>query len=113
MTPWEVIGVLIANVIQNPYLHRWCYWYDIGSGLYRGLWISIEFISGYIGGSVLERLLGHPKRETFVITALVRSVDKAKALNTLGVNTVVASLSDLDKLTEHASASNVVINTVF
>jgi len=73
--------------------------------------IFITGATGFIGGAVLERLLGHPKRDTFVITALVRSVDKAKTLNTLGVNTVVASLSDLDKLTEHASASNVIINT--
>ena len=67
---------------------------------------------GYIGGSVLQRLLDHPKRDTFEITALVRSVDKAKLLNALGVNTVVASLSDLDKLTELAAASDVVIHTV-
>ena len=67
---------------------------------------------GYIGGSVLQRLPDHPKRDTFEITALVRSVDKAKLLNTLGVNTVVASLSDLDKLTELAAASDVVIHTV-
>ena len=57
-------------------------------------------------------MLDHPKRDTFEITALVRSVDKAKLLNTLGVNTVVASLSDLDKLTELAAASDVVIHTV-
>ena len=67
---------------------------------------------GYIGGSVLQRLLDHPKKDTFEITALVRSVDKAKLLNTLGINTVVASLADLDKLTELAAASDVVIHTV-
>jgi D-arabinose 1-dehydrogenase-like Zn-dependent alcohol dehydrogenase len=67
---------------------------------------------GYIGGSVLQRLLAHPKRDTFEITALVRSPDKAKLLNTFGVNTVVASLSDHDRLTELAAASNVVIQTV-
>jgi nucleoside-diphosphate-sugar epimerase len=67
---------------------------------------------GYIGGSVLQRLLDHPERDTFEITALVRSIDKAKLLNTLGINTVVASLADLDKLTEFAAASDVVIHTV-
>ena len=36
----------------------------------------------------------------------------AKLLNTLGVSTVVASLSDYDKITELAAAANVVINTV-
>jgi hypothetical protein len=34
-------------------------------------------------------------------------------LNTLGVNTVVASLSDFEKITELVAASNVVVNTVF
>jgi uncharacterized protein YbjT (DUF2867 family) len=67
---------------------------------------------GYIGGSVLQRLLNHPRRDAFEITALVRSVDKAKVLNTLGVNTVVASLLDFDKVAELAANSNVVINTV-
>lgn len=33
-------------------------------------------------------------------------------LNTLGVNTVVASLSDFDKVTELAANANVVINIV-
>ncbi|KAH9041644.1 hypothetical protein EDB85DRAFT_2071888 [Lactarius pseudohatsudake] len=73
--------------------------------------IFITGATGYIGGSVLQRLLDHPKSDTFEITALVRSVDKAKLLNTLGVNTVVASLSDLDKLTELAAASDVIIHT--
>jgi nucleoside-diphosphate-sugar epimerase len=74
--------------------------------------INAKRFLGYIGGSVLQRLLNHPKRESFEITALVRSADKAKLLNTLGVKTVVASLSDLDRLTELAAASDIVIHTV-
>ncbi|KAI9439805.1 hypothetical protein H4582DRAFT_1549586 [Lactarius indigo] len=74
-------------------------------------YIFITGATGYIGGSVLQRLLVHPKRDTFEITALVRSADKAKLLNTLGINTAVASLSDLDKLTELAAASDVIIHT--
>lgn len=73
--------------------------------------IFITGATGYIGGSVVQRLLDHPKRDTFEITALVRNVDKAKLLNTLGINTAVASLSDLDKLTELAAAADVVIHT--
>ena len=80
---------------------------QFGTHAKRNIWAL-----GYIGGSVLQLLLDHPKKDTFEITALVRSVDKAKLLNTLGVNTVVASLSDLDKLTEVAAASDVVIHTV-
>ena len=70
-------------------------------------------ISGYIGGTVLQRLLAHPKRDTFEITTLVRNADKAKLLNTLGVNTIVASLSDFDKVAEASANSDVVINLVF
>lgn len=66
-----------------------------------------------MGGSFLQILLDHPKRDTFEITAVVRNSDKAKLLNTVGVNTVVASLSDYDKVTELAAAANVVINTVY
>ncbi|KAF8501570.1 hypothetical protein F5888DRAFT_1608771 [Russula emetica] len=66
--------------------------------------------TGYVGGTVLQRLLAHPKRDTFEITALVRDADKAKLLNTLGVNTVIASLSDFDKVAEVSANSDVVIN---
>lgn len=73
--------------------------------------IFLTGATGYIGGSVLQRLLDHPKRDTMGITALVRNVDKAKLFNTLGINTVVASLLDHDKLTELTAASDVVIHT--
>ncbi|KAI0303684.1 hypothetical protein B0F90DRAFT_1708142 [Multifurca ochricompacta] len=73
--------------------------------------ILLTGATGYIGGSVLQRLLDHPKRDTFEITALVRSVDKADRLNALGVNTSVASLSDHEKISEFVAASNVVIHT--
>ena len=69
-------------------------------------------MSGYVGGTVLQRYLAHPKRDTFEITALVRNADKAKLLNTLGVKTVIASLSDFDKLAEASAKSDVVINLV-
>ncbi|KAH9052953.1 hypothetical protein EDB83DRAFT_2619944 [Lactarius deliciosus] len=73
--------------------------------------IFITGATGYIGGSVLQRLLDHPKSDTFEITALVRNADKATLLNTVGVNTAVASLSDLDKVTELAAASDIIIHT--
>jgi len=66
--------------------------------------------TGYIGGAVLQRLLDHPKSSSFQITALVRSEEKAKKLNTLGVKTAVGSLDDLDKLSELASEAEVVIH---
>jgi putative NADH-flavin reductase len=78
----------------------------------RTKYLAHQLASGYIGGTVLQRLLDHPKRDAFEITAVVRNADKAKVLNTLGVNTVVASLFDYDKVTELAAVSNVVINVV-
>ena len=41
---------------------------------------STCIIPGYLGGSVLSRLLAHPSRDTFEITAIVRSAEKAKKL---------------------------------
>ncbi|TFL01459.1 hypothetical protein BDV98DRAFT_593342 [Pterulicium gracile] len=50
--------------------------------------------TGYIGGTVLERLLNHPDVSRFDITAIVRSVEKAEKLNKLGLDVIVGSHSD-------------------
>ncbi|KAH9903078.1 NAD-P-binding protein [Cubamyces lactineus] len=74
--------------------------------------IFLTGATGYIGGSVLGRLLSHPKAADFEITALVRNADKAKALETqFGVKTVLGSLQDLDKLADLAASAQVTINT--
>ncbi|KAI0351703.1 NAD-P-binding protein [Trametes cingulata] len=66
--------------------------------------------TGYIGGSILQRLLNHPKREQFEITALVRNAQKAKQLeSSFGVKTVLGSLQDLDKLSSLAENAHIVI----
>ncbi|KAI0360216.1 NAD-P-binding protein [Trametes cingulata] len=68
--------------------------------------------TGYIGGSVLQRLLDHPDHENFDITALVRNAEKAKLLETrFGVKTVLGSLQDLDKLSALTENAHVVIHT--
>jgi D-arabinose 1-dehydrogenase-like Zn-dependent alcohol dehydrogenase len=67
---------------------------------------------GYIGGSVLTRLLNHPKSETFSIRALVRSTDKATKLKAFGVDAVVGSHSDSDLLTTLSSQADVVFTCV-
>ncbi|KAI0368804.1 NAD-P-binding protein [Pilatotrama ljubarskyi] len=68
--------------------------------------------TGYIGGAVLQRLLQHPHRENFEISALVRNVEKAKLLvREFGVRTVVGSLQDSDKLKSLAENAHVVIHT--
>ncbi|CDO74490.1 hypothetical protein BN946_scf184979.g45 [Trametes cinnabarina] len=61
--------------------------------------IFLTGATGYIGGSVLERLLKHPNANTFDITVLVRNAEKAKILESkFGVRVVVGAHQDLDKL---------------
>ncbi|CAA7258837.1 unnamed protein product [Cyclocybe aegerita] len=71
-------------------------------------------VTGYIGGSVLSRLLKHKDAASFHITALVRSADKAEKLKTLGVDTIIGSYTDEDLtfLKEAASKADVVITAV-
>ncbi|EIW52407.1 NAD-P-binding protein [Trametes versicolor FP-101664 SS1] len=72
--------------------------------------IFLAGATGYIGGSILQRLLAHPNKQNFEITALVRSADKAKRLESeFGVKTVIGSLQDLDKLEALAENAHVVI----
>ncbi|KAH9929443.1 uncharacterized protein B0H18DRAFT_211618 [Fomitopsis serialis] len=66
--------------------------------------------TGYIGGSVLNRLLQHPNADNFDITVPVRSPEKAKLLEQLGVKTEIASLSDHDKIESLASRAHVIFN---
>ena len=67
---------------------------------------------GYIGGAVLYRLLQHPSAKTFDITALVRSPEKAKKLESFGVKGVVGSLDDYDLVEDLVSKAHVIIDTV-
>ncbi|KAF9043628.1 NAD(P)-binding protein [Hymenopellis radicata] len=62
--------------------------------------------TGYLGGSILSRLLTIVDPST--ITALVRSVEKADKLRPLGINTLIGSYKDLDVLIEAASKADVV-----
>ncbi|KAI0331857.1 NAD-P-binding protein [Cubamyces sp. BRFM 1775] len=74
--------------------------------------IFLTGATGYIGGSILKRLLSHPNHKNFEITALVRNADKAKVLETqFGVKTVLGSLEDSDKLTALAESAHITINT--
>ncbi|KAI0366135.1 NAD-P-binding protein [Pilatotrama ljubarskyi] len=66
--------------------------------------------TGYIGASILQRLLDHPNREKFEITALVRNAEKAKKLKeSFGLKTVLGSLQDLDKVSSLAENAHIVI----
>lgn len=68
--------------------------------------------SGYIGGSVLTRLLSHPHSDAFQTTVLVRSESKAKQFRSMGVKAIVGSYSDLDLLRKHAGQADVIIACV-
>ncbi|KIM91255.1 hypothetical protein PILCRDRAFT_811776 [Piloderma croceum F 1598] len=73
--------------------------------------IFVTGATGYIGGSVVARLLEHPDSNTFEITALVRSAAKAAKLETLGLKTVIGSYSDLNQLELLTSEADVVFST--
>lgn len=65
-----------------------------------------SYTLGYIGGSVLSKLLRHPSSDTFDITIIVRSEEKAKKFESLGVKAVVGSFKQdhdlLQRCTENA-----------
>nr|VWO98122.1 Protein RecA (Recombinase A) [Ganoderma boninense] len=73
--------------------------------------IFITGVTGYIGGAVLASLLNHPSSDTFEITALVRSSEKAKILNDkFGVKVVVGTHSEHDKIEKIVEDSHVVFH---
>ncbi|KAF9449168.1 NAD(P)-binding protein [Macrolepiota fuliginosa MF-IS2] len=73
--------------------------------------IFITGATGYIGGSVLERLQSHPDTSSFEITAIVRSAQKAEGFKKFGVNAVVGSFSDAQLLEDLTAAADVVVDT--
>ncbi|KAI0360218.1 NAD-P-binding protein [Trametes cingulata] len=73
--------------------------------------IFLTGATGYIGGSVLERLLKHPSANTFDISVIVRNPEKAKILESkFGVNVVVGNHQELDKLESLAENAHVVFH---
>jgi len=74
--------------------------------------IFITGATGYIGGSVVDRLLKHSDASTFEITAIVRNPEKAEKFKGFGVNAVVGSFSDAQLLEDLTAAADIVIDTV-
>ena len=75
--------------------------------------ITLRLFLGYIGGSVLWRLLNHKDAKNFSIKVLVRNTEKAKLLQEkFGVEVVVGSYADLDKIEELADEADYIITTV-
>ena len=74
---------------------------------------SHSFCTGYVGGTVLYRLLNHPDAKTFEITTIVREEAKAKKLEPYSVKTVIGSFkTDLALLTQEVEKVHVVFNCV-
>ena len=62
---------------------------------------------------MLARLLAHPNASNFEITVIVRSEEKAKKLEKLGVKAVVGSFKkDLDVTEKLSEQSHIVFNCV-
>lgn len=74
--------------------------------------VSLTILIGYVGGSVLSRLLAHPSAKSLEITALVRSEEKARKLETFGLKTAIGTIQDLELLETLASQAHIVFSIV-
>ena len=86
-----------------------------GAFIHSNILLLLIILPGYIGGSVLARLLRHVDRSNFHIIALVRSAEKGEKLKSLGVDaTVLGSYTDEDLsfLTVAASQADLVFAIV-
>ncbi|EJF55689.1 NAD(P)-binding protein [Dichomitus squalens LYAD-421 SS1] len=72
--------------------------------------IFVTGVTGYIGGTLLVRLLNHPDADTFDITALVRNPEKAHLLESkFGVKTLIASHAEHDRIEEAVAANHIIL----
>ena len=111
------------NVFKDHYLLHRGNWYVQRLSTREHFCLSISenarrdnhysFPAGYIGGSVLQAIVAHPKADTFDIIALVRNEAKAKAIEkVLGIKTIIGSLEDDALLTEYSAKADVVYQNV-
>lgn len=74
--------------------------------------IFVTGATGYIGGSILWRLVHHKDAGIFKIKALIRDAAKAKRFAAeYGIEPVIGSLQEIAKLEHHASEADYVITT--
>ncbi|KAI6006832.1 hypothetical protein EDD15DRAFT_2207248 [Pisolithus albus] len=68
--------------------------------------------TGYVGGTVLARLVEHPTFPDSEFTLLIRpsKKDKVSALHSLGFKTVLGSYDDLDILEDQASKADIIFS---
>lgn len=76
--------------------------------------VFVTGATGYIGASVLQRLLAHPTAAQSEFTLLVRSAAKAEKLEQAGydnIRVLRGSLEDTDKIAAQAAKSDIVVHT--
>ncbi|EIW84049.1 NAD(P)-binding protein [Coniophora puteana RWD-64-598 SS2] len=76
--------------------------------------VFVTGATGYIGGSVLQRLLNHPSSANSEFTVLVRSEEKATKFEQAGYDNIKVlrgSLEDVDKIEAQAAKSDIVVHT--
>lgn len=67
---------------------------------------------GYIGGAVYTHLSKYTDFPEYEVTALVRSAEKAKLLESLGINAVIGAHDDETLMESLAAETDIVIATV-
>ena len=84
---------------------------SVGARIYKN---SLNVVPGYVGGSLLQRLLSHPKASTFAITTLVRNAEKAKAIAAIlpDVNVVTQHPGKYDQFESLSEQSHIVMHVV-
>jgi len=73
--------------------------------------IFITGATGYVGGSILAKLLEPSQSGKWDITALVRSEDAVSKLKQMGVKTIIGSLENEELLIKTVGEADAVINT--
>ncbi|KAL4068479.1 hypothetical protein V8B97DRAFT_2024745 [Scleroderma yunnanense] len=68
--------------------------------------------TGYVGGSILSRLIDHPTYKSSEVSVLIRpsKKDKSSVFESLGLKPVIGTNHDLELLTEQASQADVVFS---
>jgi len=66
--------------------------------------------TGYIGGSVLDKLLHRSDASDFEITVLTRQAEKAKEFEKLGLKAIQGDLESSDLLREQCAAADIVMS---
>ena len=66
--------------------------------------------TGYIGGTVLAKLLASPQASNWTITALTRNKDTVQKLQDLGVTPLVGSLDDAELLKKAVTEADITIH---